>query len=88
MLSIIGTHCRGLDNGGARGAREPREFGGSEKGWSQISSCRVLVITESTSGFEKLSMALHSAKSKSNFLPKSRVKPILGEKIIIIWLLI
>ena len=58
--------------GVAGGARPPSEFGGSEKGWSLISAYYVvkraarlietweywsLAITESNSGFEKLSTA-------------------------------
>ena len=47
-----------VDSGGAGGARAPPEFGGSKKGRSLISAYRSLAITESTSGFEKLSTAL------------------------------
>ena len=47
-----------VDSGGAGDVRTPTEFGGSEKGQSLISAYRSLAITASTSGFEKLSMAL------------------------------
>ena len=40
------------------GGLAPPEFGGSVKGRSLISAYRSLAITASTSGFEKLSMAL------------------------------
>ena len=44
--------------GGAGGALEPPEFGGSQKGQSQISAYQSLAITTNTPGFEKLNMAL------------------------------
>ena len=48
-IDHLGTVCR--DAGGARALPE---FGGSEKGQSLISAYRSLVITPSTSRFEKL----------------------------------
>ena len=45
-------------SGGARGARAPPEFGGSEKGQSLISAYRILAITENTPGFKELNTAL------------------------------
>ena len=58
-INTKSCHIRVVDSGGAGGARAPSEFGGSEKGRSLISAYRSLAITASTSGFEKLSMALH-----------------------------
>ena len=45
-------------SGGAGGARAPPEFGGSQKGQSQISAYQSLAITTDTPGFEKLNTAL------------------------------
>ena len=42
---------RGIDSGGAGGARAPPEFWGSEKGRSLISANQSLAITASTSRF-------------------------------------
>ena len=53
--------CSGVDTGGAGAARAPPELWGSEKGQSLFSAYRSLAITASTSGFEKLSMALQCA---------------------------
>ena len=47
-----------VDSGDAGDTRVPPEFGGSEKGQSLISAYWSLAITESPSGFEKLSTAL------------------------------
>ena len=49
-----------VDSGDAGGARAPLEFGGSEKGRSQISAYRSLAITMNTPGFKKQSTALQS----------------------------
>ena len=57
-MLLISTTLLAVDIGGAGGARAPPEFEGSEKGQSLISAYRSLAITASTSGFEKLSMAL------------------------------
>ena len=59
LLTII-NFLSGVDSRGAGTARAPPEFGCSKKGHSLISAYRSLAITASTSGFEKLSMALHS----------------------------
>ena len=56
--STLWATLSGVHSGCAGGARATREFGGSEKGQSLISAYRSLAITASTSGFEKLSMAL------------------------------
>ena len=55
--SLIALWCvlsSAVFKGGAGGARALPEFGGSEKGQSLISAYRSLVITPSTSRFEKL----------------------------------
>ena len=54
------TESSGMDSGGAGGARTPSEFWGSEKGQIMISAYRSLVITSSTSVFEKPSTMLES----------------------------
>ena len=43
---------------GGGDAREPPEFGGSQKGRSLISAYQSLAITTNTPGFEKLNTAL------------------------------
>ena len=59
--SVIATPtcCRSsVDSGGDGGVRAPPKFGGSEKGWSLISSYQSWAITTNTSGFKKLSTGL------------------------------
>ena len=53
------ANISGVESRGAGGALAPPGFGASLKGQSLISACRSLAITASTSGFEKLSMALN-----------------------------
>ena len=60
-FTIVCNSDRGVDSGGAWGARVPPEFMGSEKEQSLIYAYRSLAITASTSGFEKLSTALRAA---------------------------
>ena len=50
--------CSAVFSGGAGGARAPPEFGGSQKGQSQISAYQSLAITTNTPRFEKLNTAL------------------------------
>ena len=83
LLSTKGQkrNSSAVDSGGARGARAPSEFGGSENGQSLISAYRSLAITASTSGFEKLSTALSLDTSYKRTCPfiifKTRDKSII-----------
>ena len=63
----------GVDSGGAGGARAPPEFGDSEKGRNLISAYQSLAITSSTSGFEKLSMAMMRTCSTDQRFIRKRI---------------
>jgi hypothetical protein len=56
---IMPVNVSAVFSGVAGGARAPREFGGSQKGRSLISTNQSLAITMNTPGFENLNTALH-----------------------------